>query len=100
MERRICRSTAAEEEAEAPVEEAAEPVAEENAETESGVDSMRVKAEQFADADQKDLKEEIKSVLLYMDQLLENLPDEKIEEFAQSSYFETYKKLFKELGIS
>ena len=91
---------AAEEEAEAPVEEAAEPVAEENAETESGVDSMRVKAEQFADADQKDLKEEIKSVLLYMDQLLENLPDEKIEEFAQSSYFETYKKLFKELGIS
>ncbi len=90
----------AEAEAETPVEEAAEPVAEENAETESGVDSMRVKAEQFADADQKDLKEEIKSVLLYMDQLLENLPDEKIEEFAQSSYFETYKKLFKELGIS
>ena len=28
------------------------------------------------------------------------IKDEKIEEFAQSSYFETYKKLFKELGIS
>ena len=88
----------AEEVSETPVEETIEPAAE--ATESDSVDSMRVKAEQFADADQKDLKEEIKSVLLYMDQLLENLPDEKIEEFAQSSYFETYKKLFKELGIS
>ena len=98
-----------EETAEAPVEETAEPaaVAEEPVEaaatSESLVDegsSIREKAEQFVNEDQKDLKEEIKSVLIYMDQLLENLPDEKIEEFAQSSYFETYKKLFKELGIS
>ncbi len=64
------------------------------------IESVRKKAEQFAETDQKDLKDEIKAVLIYMDQLLENLPDEKIEEFAQSSYFETYKKLFKELGIS
>lgn len=48
----------------------------------------------------KDMKEEIKSVLSYMDQLLENLPEEKIAEFAQSEYFETYKKLFSELGLS
>lgn len=47
-----------------------------------------------------DLKTEIKSVLSYMDQLLENLPEEKIAEFAQSEQFETYKKLFKELGLS
>ena len=47
-----------------------------------------------------DMKEEIKSVLTYMDQLLESLPEEKIEEFAKSEYFETYKKLFDELGIS
>jgi hypothetical protein len=47
-----------------------------------------------------DLKQEIKSVLSYMDQLLENLPEEKITEFAQSEQFETYKKLFKELGLS
>ena len=79
--------------AEEPAIEATENLTEEGS-------SIREKAEKFADADQKDLKEEIKSVLLYMDQLLENLPDEKIEEFAQSSYFETYKKLFKELGIS
>lgn len=47
-----------------------------------------------------DMKEEIKSVLTYMDQLLESLPEEKIEEFAKSEYFETYKKLFDDLGIS
>ncbi|CEM60676.1 hypothetical protein DWQ65_12805 [Treponema phagedenis] len=46
------------------------------------------------------LKEEIKSVLSYMDRLLESLPEEKIEEFAKSEYFNTYKRLFDELGIS
>jgi pilus assembly protein FimV len=45
------------------------------------------------------LKEEIKSVLGYMDQLLESLPEEKIEEFAKSEYFAIYKKLFEELGL-
>ena len=35
-----------------------------------------------------------------MDQLLENLPEEKIAEFAQSEQFDTYKKLFKELGLA
>jgi hypothetical protein len=44
-------------------------------------------------------KKELKQVLSYMDQLLESLPEEKIEEFAKSEYFDTYKKLFKELGI-
>ena len=47
-----------------------------------------------------DLKQDIKSVLLYMDQLLENLPEEKIVEFAKSDEFVTYKKLFNELGLS
>ena len=47
-----------------------------------------------------DLKNEIKSVLSYMDKLLENLPEDKIAEFAQSEQFETYKKLFKELGLA
>lgn len=47
-----------------------------------------------------ELKNDIKSVLAYMDQLLEALPEKKIEEFARSEYFETYKHLFEELGIS
>ncbi|MDR2662526.1 MAG: hypothetical protein LBC31_05965 [Treponema sp.] len=45
------------------------------------------------------LKQELKTVLSYMDQLLESLPDDKIEEFAKSEYFDTYKKLFEELGL-
>ena len=51
------------------------------------------------DIDQS-MKQEVKSVLAYMDQLLENLPEDKIAEFAKSEHFETYKKLFQELGIS
>ena len=47
-----------------------------------------------------DLKNDIKSVLLYMDQLLENLPEDKIMEFAKSEQFTTYKRLFNELGLS
>lgn len=47
-----------------------------------------------------ELKSEIKSVLSYMDQLLENLPEDKIEEFAKSEQFDTYKKLFKKLGLA
>lgn len=47
-----------------------------------------------------ELKDEIKSVLSYMDQLLESLPEDKIEEFARSEHFEVYKKLFEELGIT
>ena len=45
------------------------------------------------------LKLELKTVLSYMDQLLESLPEDKIEEFAKSEYFDTYKKLFEELGL-
>jgi hypothetical protein len=47
-----------------------------------------------------DLKRDIKSVLSYMDQLLENLPEDKIAEFAKSEQFTTYKRLFSELGLA
>jgi hypothetical protein len=45
------------------------------------------------------LKKDIKSVLKYMDKLLESLPEDKIEEFAKSEHFAVYKKLFEELGL-
>ena len=45
------------------------------------------------------LKDEIRTVLKYMDHLLEALPDEKIQEFASSDYFVMYKKLFEDLGL-
>ncbi len=47
----------------------------------------------------EDLKDEIRTVLKYMDHLLEALPDEKIQEFASSDYFVMYKKLFEDLGL-
>jgi hypothetical protein len=46
-----------------------------------------------------ELKSELRNILGYMDQLLESLPEEKIEEFAKSSYFDSYRKLFKDLGL-
>jgi hypothetical protein len=46
------------------------------------------------------IKLELRSVLSYMDQLLESLPENKIEEFAKSEYFDTYKKLFEDLGLA
>jgi pilus assembly protein FimV len=53
-----------------------------------------------AEADIPDnLKDEIRTVLKYMDHLLEALPDEKIQEFASSDYFVMYKKLFEDLGL-
>jgi len=47
----------------------------------------------------EDLKDEIRTVLKYMDHLLEALPDEKIQEFAKSDYFVMYRKLFEDLGL-
>ena len=45
------------------------------------------------------LREEVRSVLAYLDQLLDALPPDKIQEFAQSTHFATYKRLFKELAL-
>ena len=45
------------------------------------------------------LLEEVTGILKYMDTLLGDLPEEKIKEFAASSYFERYKGLFEKLGI-
>ncbi|HOV15710.1 MAG TPA: hypothetical protein PK771_15585, partial [Spirochaetota bacterium] len=46
-----------------------------------------------------ELKEEVKTVLSYLDQLLDALPEEKIKEFAESKTFDLYRKLFEELNI-
>ena len=70
--------------------------------TDSNIDYLTTEetpAEETID-ENAELKKDIKSVLLYMDQLLENLPEEKIVEFAKSDEFTTYKKLFSELGLS
>lgn len=96
-----------EEEAPAELSESAEPsepVEEKKTETVFGKNietdgASPPKTEQTANIPQN-MRDEIKSVLAYMDQLLENLPEEKIVEFAQSEHFPVYKKLFTELGLS
>jgi len=62
-------------------------------------EAARQPAEKAQTGDGDRLKSEIKSVLSYLDKLLDSLPEEKIEEFARSEYFDTYKKLFEELGL-
>ena len=57
------------------------------------------KAPKAAEDPSDKLKSDIRSVLSYLDRLLESLPEEKIEEFAHSEHFDTYKKLFEELGL-
>ena len=93
-----------EEEAPAAAETAAESLAEEAPVIEKSlaapVAEESTPVVETSSAVNGDLKSEIKSVLSYMDQLLENLPEEKIAEFAQSEQYETYKKLFKELGLA
>ncbi|MDO4507603.1 MAG: hypothetical protein Q4B64_11715, partial [Spirochaetales bacterium] len=78
------------------------PVIEEPIIEETSVSDMDLSEPDVSDSNEipASMKEEIKSVLSYMDQLLENLPEDKIAEFAQSEQFETYKKLFAELGLS
>ncbi len=44
-------------------------------------------------------KEELKKVLGYLDNLLENLPEDKIKEFAKSEYYDLYVKILNKLGI-
>ncbi|MCQ2604510.1 MAG: hypothetical protein MJ215_05655 [Spirochaetia bacterium] len=52
-----------------------------------------------SEPESEDLKEEVRSVLAYLDQLLESLPDSKIQEFAHSRQFVTYRKLFQKLEL-
>ncbi len=79
----------------------AEPTADE---TTAETEAAEVPAEKPQDNDEEDdlpagLREEIRSILSYMDQLLESLPEEKIQEFARSEHFAVYKRLFDELGL-
>ena len=44
-------------------------------------------------------RNDVREVLGYLDQLLDDLPPERVREFAQSPHFATYKALFTELGL-
>ncbi|MGL4972639.1 MAG: hypothetical protein ACRC6H_05805 [Culicoidibacterales bacterium] len=46
-----------------------------------------------------DLYEDIKDVIIYMDKILENLPENQVKKFTKSKHFETYKNIFLELDL-
>ena len=84
-----------------------EPIEEEEIETsveEPIIETEEITEPETEEDDDGDLpssiKNDVKSVLLCMDQLLESLPEDKIMEFAKSEQFATYKKLFKDLGLT
>lgn len=41
-----------------------------------------------------ELYPDLKKLLVYLDRLLESLPEEKIDQFARSEYFDLYRKVF------
>lgn len=86
--------------ASAPAAHAAMPAPEPIAEPEASTDIPEAEPTALPPSDVPDkLKHDVKSVLLYLDQLLASLPEEKIEEFASSEYYDTYKRLFDDLGL-
>jgi len=44
-------------------------------------------------------REELRKVLQYLDNLLADLPEDKIKEFAQSEYYDLYTKIMEKLGL-
>lgn len=55
--------------------------------------------QQRVDSLSPDTKDEMKKVLNYLDNLLEDLPEEKIKEFSQSEYYDLYVKILDKLGV-
>ena len=71
------------------------------AKIEAEAKKAEMQAKEAKEAEEKTelLKKDVKTVLSYLDQLLDALPEEKIKEFAESKEFDIYKKLFEELNI-
>ncbi|MEN2998112.1 MAG: hypothetical protein ABDH28_03645 [Brevinematia bacterium] len=69
-------------------------------ETEGISNEERVaKVEEAIEELSEEEKEDIKKVLLYLDRLLESLPEDKIKEFASSEYYDLYMRIFDKLNL-
>ena len=83
-------------EAEAPAEPAAAAAAAGAAAAGVG---LAERAERIAaGADNLD-REELRTMISYLDGLFDALPDDAVQKFSQSSYFDLYKKIMSELGL-
>jgi hypothetical protein len=58
--------------------------------TEQGQEQRAPQTAQMPDV----LYQDMKKLLAYLDRLLESLPEEKIDQFARSEYFDLYRKVF------
>lgn len=79
---------------------ALQPVTSQTPPAQQAVSVIQPASASQADPDTIALLNDIKKLLLYLDRLLESLPEEKIEEFANSEYFSLYRNIFERLGLS
>ncbi len=88
---------------EAPPETAQEISSEESSEEEISIEDLhkeQTSTDMPAIPLEKDIdKEQLKKVIKYLDNMLDNLPEDKIKEFAESEYYELYNKLLDSLGV-
>jgi hypothetical protein len=61
--------------------------------------SSRTSSATDSGAQDEVLRADMKRVLGYLDDLFDDLPEEKVKEFAKSEYYDVYSRLFKQLGI-
>ncbi|MCX7882236.1 MAG: hypothetical protein N2314_03315 [Brevinematales bacterium] len=82
-------------------EEVSEPIVREAYIEPSGGEEMdrRQVIETNLDAMSGTTREELRKVIQYLDNLLADLPEEKIKEFAQSEYYDLYMKIMEKLGL-
>ncbi len=82
-------------------EESSEPVVGEAYIPTSGSEELdrRQVIETNLDALSGSTREELRKVIQYLDNLLADLPEDKIKEFAQSEYYDLYMKIMDKLGL-
>ncbi len=65
----------------------------------SNIDENKLMNNEFSKLDMSN-QDDVREIFNYLDDLLGNLPEDKIKIFAKSKYFKLYKKLLKELGVN
>ncbi|MCR9144268.1 MAG: hypothetical protein NXI24_18625 [bacterium] len=64
----------------------------------AAIGGLASRAEEIA-ADSNLDREELRTMISYLDGLFDALPDDAVRQFSQSSYFDLYKKIMTELGL-
>ncbi|HOG63952.1 MAG TPA: hypothetical protein PLD82_00775 [Spirochaetota bacterium] len=62
-------------------------------------DEVRPPSQEVVEGMPERMRDDVRKVLGYLDNLFDELPEDKVKEFANSEYYDIYSRLFKELGI-